>query len=511
MKPSHKIVFNTGVLYVKLLVVMALSLFTTRLVLGALGETNYGIYSLVAGVVGMLAIMQSAMSSASMRFMAHSLGSNNEILILKTFNTTLFLHIIIGLVVVAIIEIGGYFMFDYLLNIPADKVFDAKVVFHFMALTTFVSIIAVPYDAVINSHENLLALSIVDVIGSFLKLGLAIYLTVSHFNLLILYGFGMLAIQIIMRIIKQRYSVTHYKECTLNLKIYIDKSLAREILYFSGWNLFGSIAGVSVTQVRSVLLNMFFGVTINAADGISKTSSGQVNLVSTSLTRAINPQLVKSEGSGDRQKMLRITNISTKFSVFLFALFAIPVILETPYLLNVWLKNVPAYAVIFVRLTLIGLFIDKFTFEITSAIRAVGNIRNLTIVEAVIAFTNIPVAYLFFKMGFPPYSIYIISIIIGSLAILNRFYFGKKVAGMNIYIFIKNGISPIFILIILATLFSLIPLSFLHESFIRLILVSLTFILTLTISFWFFGLTNEEHTKMKQILHSILKKAKRLK
>ena len=334
---------------------MAIGLFTTRLVLGALGETNYGIYSLVAGVVGMLAVLQSAMSSASMRFMAHSLGSDNEILILKTFNTTLFLHIIIGLVVVAIIETGGYFMFDYLLKIPEDKVFDAKVVFHFMALTTFVSIIAVPYDAVINSHENLLALSIADVIGSFFKLGLAIYLTVSHFNLLILYGFGMFVIQIIMRIIKQQYSVTHYKECTLNFKKYVDKSLSREILYFSGWNLFGSIASMSVTQVRSVLLNMFFGVTINAADGISKTASGQVNLVSTSLTSAINPQLVKSEGSGDRQKMLHITNISTKFSVFLFALFAIPVILETPYLLNLWLKNVPDYAVIFVRLTLIGL------------------------------------------------------------------------------------------------------------------------------------------------------------
>jgi len=220
MIASHKIIFNTGILYAKLLIAMVLGLVSVRIILGALGETNYGIYSLVAGLVGMLGMLQGAMSSASMRFMAHSLGSNDEQLILRTFNTTLFLHFIIGIAVVIVIELGGVFLFDYLLNIPAEEVFDGKVVFHFMVLTTFITIIAVTYDVVINSHENLFFLSVVDIFGAILKLCVAIYLTYSHFNLLIIYGFLFMLIQIIKRIIKQQYSVRHYKECKIDFLLH---------------------------------------------------------------------------------------------------------------------------------------------------------------------------------------------------------------------------------------------------------------------------------------------------
>lgn len=504
MIATHKIIFNTAILYAKLLIVMVLGLVSVRIILGALGETNYGIYSLVAGVVGLLGLLQGAMSNASMRFMAHSLGSNDEQLIKKIFNTTLFLHFIIGIGVVIIIEVGGIFMFEYLLNIPPEKVFDAKIVFHFMALTTFITIIAVPYDAVINSHENLLLLSVVDILGAILKLGVAIYLTYSHLNLLIVYGFLLMIVQIIKRIIKQRYSVRHYKECKIDLRKNIDKSLAKTILSFSGWNLFGSIAGMSITQVRSVLLNMFFGVGLNAANGVAMQVTGQVNAVSSSMTRALNPQLVKSEGGGNRKRMLRLTELSTKYSVFLFALFAIPVIIEMPYLFNLWLKEVPEFAVIFSRLILIGLFMDKFTFEITSAIRAVGDIRSLTVMEAIIALLNIPIGYLFFKMGYPPYTIYVISIFIGSIAIFNRFYFGKSVAGMNIYHFFKNGIFPVFIPLVLAIIIALIPFFYIEESFLRLILVTAIFISILSVTFWFLGLTKEEKTSFKLMAKSII-------
>jgi Na+-driven multidrug efflux pump len=500
---AERVIFNTGVLYVRLIIVMAIGLFTTRIVLDALGETNYGIYTLVAGVVGMLAILKVAMSSTSMRYMSHSLGSGDEELISKTFNTTLFLHFIIGLGIVVFIEIGGYFMFKYFLEIPPEKVFDAKVVFHFMALTTFVAIIAVPYDAVINSHENLLALSVVDIIGAVLKLGVALYLTITDLNLLILYGIGVFLVQLIMRIIKQQYSVRKYKECKINIKHTRDKRLSKEIMAFSGWNLFGSIASISVTQARSILLNMFFGVKINASEGIAKTASGQVNTVSVSLTRAINPQLVKSEGGGDRQKMLRITIMATKFSVFLFSLIAIPVIIELPYLLNIWLKNVPEYAVIFTRLTLVGLLISKFTFEITNAIRAVGDIKGLTIMEAIIGFLNIPIAYLFFYLGYSPYVIYVISIIMALFAIVNRLYFAKRIANMNLVDFFKKGIIIILLPLTFSSLLALILHNNLNEGLLRLIIVSLSFIIVFSVTFWFLGMTLNEKIRIKQLISSI--------
>ena len=280
MKASQKIIFNTAILYIRLIIIMILGLWSVRLILKALGEENFGIYSLVGGVVGMLAVLQSAMSGAAMRFMSHSFGSNNKLLIHKTFNTTVFLHLIIGVIVVILVEAGGYFMFNYFLNIPLAKMDDAIIVFHLMAITTFVSIIAVPYDAVINSHENLLVLSIVDMFGAILNLGIAIYLSYSTFNLLITYGLLMFFVQVVMRIIKQQYSIAHYQECKLNFKEYLDKQIMKSMLSFSGWNLFGSIAAMSVTQVISVLLNMFFGININASNGVAMQVSSKVNMVS---------------------------------------------------------------------------------------------------------------------------------------------------------------------------------------------------------------------------------------
>jgi O-antigen/teichoic acid export membrane protein len=232
MQSANRIILNTGILYAQLLIGMVLGLFTTRIVLGALGETNYGIYMVVAGVVGMLGILNSNMSNTSMRYIAHSLGSGEKENIRKTFNTTIYLHFILGAIVVFLMEIGGWIMFEYLLNIPAEKVIDAKVVFQFMVVTTFVSVISVPYDAVINAHENMLVLALVEILGHIFKLAAALYLTISHSNLLILYGFFMLLIQILLVLIKFWYSKVKYVECKVRLKEYVDRSLAKKILSF---------------------------------------------------------------------------------------------------------------------------------------------------------------------------------------------------------------------------------------------------------------------------------------
>jgi O-antigen/teichoic acid export membrane protein len=504
---STRVVFNTGVLYTKLLFGVVIGLFTTRLILNALGETDFGIFALVAGVVGMLGILSSSMTTASMRFMAHSLGTGDLETIKKTFNTTLFLHIVIGLILVIIMEAGGLLMFEYLLNIPEERILDAKLVFHFMVITTFVTIISVPYDAIINAHENILALSLVDVLGYLLRLGIAVYLTYSAANLLVLYGFLMLVAQIILRMIKQWYSKFKYRECKINFRAYTDRELSKIILSFSGWNMFGSVAAMSVTQVRGILLNVFFGVTLNAADGISRRASEPVNMISNSMTRALNPQLVISEGRGDRQRMLRLTEIATKFSVFLFALFAIPVIVEAHYLLNLWLTMVPEYAVIFCQLILIGLLLDKFTFEITSALRAVGKIKEFQIAETIIILFNIPLAYITFKMGYPPPTIFFIGISLSAFAIITRLYFARNIAGMDIKSFLKNGIISILLPLIFTISVVLAIQYYLTESFLRFMITIITSMSVITTTFWLFGLRDDETKKLKRIISSMTKKA----
>lgn len=511
MKVGNRVIFNTGILYIQLIIGLAIGLFTTRIVLKALGETDYGIYMLVAGVVGMLGILNSNMSNTSMRYMAHSLGSGDKETTLKTFNTTLFLHFIIGSILIILMEVGGWLMFKYLLNIPLERMFDAKIVFHFMVATTFITVISVPYDAVMNSHENILTLSLVEILGYILKLGIAVYLIYYKGNLLIIYGLLMLIVQIILRIIKQWYSMVKYDECIIRFPQYIDKKLMKSILSFTSWNLFGSIGSMSVTQVRGILLNMFFGVSLNAAEGVAKTASSAVNMVSVSMTRAINPQLTKSEGGGDRQRMLRITEISTKFSVFLFTLFAIPILIETSTLLKLWLKNVPDFAVIFFQLSILAMLIEKFTFQITDAIRAIGDIRVFTVIESSLRILNIPLAYYSFRLGYSPITAYIIGIFISCILFGTRLYFGKKVAGIDISSYIKNSILPILFPLLLAVPLSILLHIYLGESFGRLCFVTLIFMSILTISYWTLGLVITEKDQIRDIAYTLYIRLKKVK
>jgi O-antigen/teichoic acid export membrane protein len=416
----------------------------------------------------------------------------------------------LGLLLLGLMELGGIIMFKYYLNIPGARVFDAKIVFHFMVITTFITVVSVPYDAVMNSHENMLALSIVDLLGNILRLGIAIYLTYSKANLLIMYGLLLLIIQLILRLIKQWYSKKKYSECKINFPQYVDKSIIKSILSFSSWSLLGAVAYISVTEVKSVLLNMFFGVRLNAANGIAMTVTGQVNTFSNSMTQAIRPQLIKSEGSGNRKKMLWITSIATKFAIFLFALFAIPVIIELPYLLKIWLTNVPENSVIFCRLILVGLFLDKFSFEIGSAISAVGNIRNASIAETGLILLAVLMSYIAFKLGYPSYTIFIVNIIIALFIFIIKLYFGKVIAGLDIKDFIRNALFPVLVPTLISFLFALVPHFLMLESFLRVLVTCFFSIITMIIMFRYIGLTKLELFKIKDLFNSSLNKLKKL-
>jgi O-antigen/teichoic acid export membrane protein len=506
MVVANKVIFNTAVLYARLLIGLVLGLFTTRLVIGALGVTNYGIYMLVAGVVGMLSILNSNMANTSMRYMAHSLGSNDRELTLKTFNTTLFLHFIIGAIVILLMEVGGWLMFEYLLNIPTESLFDAKVVFQFMVVSTFITVIAVPYDAVINAHENLLALSLVDLLGNVLGLSVALYLTYSETNSLILYGFLMFIIQLILRGIKQWYSKVKYAECNIRFREYVDKKLIKSILSFTGWNLFGSFAALSITQIRGLLINIYFGVKLNAAEGLAKTVSSQVNMVSVNLTRAINPQLMKSEGSGDRNRLISITATGSKYSAFLFALFGVPVLIEAPYLFSLWLEEVPNFTIIFFQLILVNQLMEKFTFQIGNAIKAVGKVRNYQIVESIIPIMVIPIAYYLFELGFGPTWIFIIGLFAGLLVAVVRLYFGKVVVGINAVDYFKLAIFPILFPILLAIAISVPIKIIMFNGFLQFSITIFAYIVSLTSIFWFYGMSKSEKETIKNIIKSLRSK-----
>ncbi|HSV88424.1 MAG TPA: hypothetical protein VLH61_07260 [Bacteroidales bacterium] len=493
MKAAKKVITNTAWLYLQLVVGTIAALISIRMVLGALGEIDYGIYMLIAGITGMLGILNSNMVNTSMRFMAHSLGTGDKDIILKTFNTSLFINLLIGIGVIFLMQAGGWLMFEFLVNIPADRMFQARVVFQFMVISAFVVVLFSPFDAVLNAHENIFALAVIEVFSHILKLGIAIYISqIKGDNLLILFGLLTLFVHLLTRGLVVWYCTIKHPEYKVGFKKYVNLNTLSTIVSFSGWNFFGSMAFLAKVQIRGVLFNMFFGVVVNAAEGISRNITNQLNTVAVNLSRAINPQLIKSEGGGHRIRMLQITELSAKFTTFLFAVLAIPLLFEINYVLDLWLKDVPAFTAVFCQWLIIIMLIEKLTFPITDAIRAVGNIRNFQVTETCLALLIIPASYAAFSAGFDPTASFVLALLLAFITAVGRLYFGKKLCGLNVKQYIMNVAGRLLIPISISALCLAVLQSLMQQGLLRLLVVSAFFLAMFTASFWVFSLNKVE-------------------
>ena len=507
MKSNNRIIFNTAITYAQLIVTTILGLFVTRYVLLALGEEDYGVYMLVAGVVSMLNIFSSSMSHASMRYLGHSLGGGDIEEVRKTFNTSMLLHIGLGVFLIILLEVGGWIMFEFFLNIPLEKIPAARIIYQFMIVTTFVTIVSLPFDSVINAHENLLFLSLMQILDMVLRLVASLFLLArKDLDNLVLYGLFMMIIPIIMRLIKQVYSVVKYQECSLRLKFYNDKALIKSMLSFTGWELFGTISAICQGQLRAILINMFFGVRLNSGEGIAKKVNSHVNVLSVGITKAITPQMNKSEGSGDRNRMIRLTLVGIKYTTFMFALLAVPIYIEADHILSIWLDQVPTYAVIFCQLCLAMQLLDKFTWQITNALRSVGKIKEFQVFAGISSILGVGVSYLVFSAGMGPTSIFFVEIAVILINGLYRLYLGKKEVGINIKDFVLTTTVPVLIPIIIGLLF-VVPIHvFFPTSVSRILLVLLVFVVVSCLCFYYIGISKSERRTIMGVINESLRK-----
>lgn len=411
---------------------MGVSLYSTRLVLNALGSTDYGIFNLVAGVIAMLAFLNIAMATSTQRYLSFHQGRNELKMLKKIFTNSLILHLLIGIIIVIGLEIAGVFLFNGFLNIPINRIESARMIYHFMAGSIFFSISVVPFIASLNAHENMIWIALVSIVEVMLKLGVALLLLNSQNDKLLLYGLLTALISLLILIIHMVYCLKNYRECTLYKFWIVDKSLIKELTSFAGWNLFGSLCALGRVEGFTIMLNLFFGTVINAAYGISNQVAGQLSFFSITMLQALNPQIMKSEGADNRNRMLRLSMIASKFSFFLLAVIAIPIIFEMNSILKFWLKNVPEFTVVFCRLILIGTMINQLTIGLQSALQATGKIKSYQIVVGSLIIFNLPIAYFLLKLGYPAYSALISYIIIELFACSFRVYFLKKVGGLSI-------------------------------------------------------------------------------
>lgn len=476
MSTATRVIKNTGYLYGRMGITIFISLYTTRLILNSLGTSDFGIFNIVGGAIAMLGFLNAAMASATQRFMSYSEGEGNKEKQKGIFNVSLVLHFGIAFIVGIVLLIAGYFFFNGILNIPVNRVFAAKVVYGSLIVSTMFTVMTVPYDAAMNAHENMKFYAIVGIFESILKLAVAFTCVYTTSDKLIVYGLFMACIPLITLTIMRIYCHRHYAECTIQLRKYWNKNVMKEMTSFAGWNFCGSAASILTMQGMSIVLNIFGGVIVNAAHGIANQVAGILMVFSNNMLKALNPVLVKSKGSGETQKMLRAASSGNKLSFLIYTFFAIPFIIECPFILNLWLKDVPQYTILFIKLVLIRQMITQMMVALETCISATGNISKYTMSTTIIWIAPLIIAYIMYKFGAPIYTIYVLLIVTAFVRMANAIFFCKILCGMNYMDYVKQTLLPCLVqAVIMFGVLSEVS-SFLEEPWLRLIIT-----LTITI------------------------------
>ncbi|WP_316819930.1 hypothetical protein [Pedobacter gandavensis] len=505
MKSGNKVVMNMGVLYARMLITMGISLYATRLVLTALGAADYGLFNLIAGLIAMLSFLNTAMATSTQRFLSFYQGKDDLGMQKKVFSNSLILHLGIGIVIVAGLEIAGLFLFDGFLNIPQDRIHIAQMIYHFMSLTVFFTVIAVPFTGSLVAHENMLWVAVVNVVETLLKLGIAYLLYLVSEDKLAVYGLLTAGISIVSFLLYAVYCFRKYPDCTLEGIFSVDTKLIKELTSFAGWNLFGSLCALGRAEGLAILLNIFLGTIVNAAFGIANQVAAQLNFFSFTLLRAINPQIMKSEGAANREKMLRLSMIGSKFGFFLLAFVAVPCIFEMNAILRLWLTKVPEYTVVFCSLMLCATLINQLTIGLQSAVQATGKVKAYQMVVGSVLLLALPLAYLLLKLGYAPYYVFVGYCFVELIACTLRLFFLKSIAGLSISLYFSNVIYKIIVPLCLLILTCYLSVSYLHFEF-RFFFTGAAGVLVFATSIYLFGLCEDEKFFLKKMMSGFLDK-----
>lgn len=424
-----------------MILVMGVSLYTSRIVLRELGISDYGVYSLVGGFISLFGFFNAAMSSATQRYLTFDLGKKDAARLNKTFSATLSIHAAIAFLVLVLAETLGLWYVNYKMILPPDRIFAVNVVYQFSIAAALLGIIQVPYNALIIARERMNIYAYVSVFEVILKLIIVFLLVYLGNDKLITYSILTFIVALSIWIFYQIYCRKLFAES--HFKFEWDKPYFKELISFSGWSLFGNIAAVARGQGSNVVLNLFFGTTVNAAYGIAAIVQGAVAGFVQNFQVAVNPQIVKQYAKGNLEEMQNLIFRSAKLSFYLLLILSIPVIINAEYILHLWLKTVPEHTVNFVKLSLIYILIDSLSYSLMIAVQATGKIKKYQIVIGTLIFLNLPVSYLFLKLKFPPEAIFLVLIGITFLTLIFRMFFVKTLLGFSAVSFAKNVLLPI--------------------------------------------------------------------
>ena len=505
---NKRIAKNTLLLYFRMLLMMFVTLFTSRVVLDKLGVTDYGIYNVVGGVVAMLGFLNSSMSNAVQRYLSFEIGKNNDKGVNRIFNVSLLAHVGIAAFVFIALEIAGVWYLNTHMNIPTDRMDAANWVLQCSIFTTLFTIVQVPYNAIIISKEQMGIYAYISILEVILKLLVVYMLAIGNFDKLKLYSILVMVVTIGIMMVYRFYCARKYSEA--KFRFVKDWYLLKQIVGFASWNMLGELAWVFTGQGVNIILNSFFGPVVNAARGLADQVNGAVNRFVANFQTAVNPQLIKSYASDQLEEMKRLLYRSTRFSYYLLLALSLPIILKMDFVLHLWLKEVPGYTTGFCQLVLVCSLVSTLSNLLAQVARAYGKIRNYQIVVSVVLFMNFPLSYIVLKMGCSPLSTMCVNICVQGTLLFVRLRLTGKMIQMSYGNFISHVLLPVLVVTVAALIIPLAICFILDNSFVSFVVVSFISFISVCLATYGLGMNVNERQYILKVLSKVIKKIKNI-
>lgn len=489
-----------------MLLLMAVTLYTSRVVLKALGVNDFGIYNVVGGVVTMFSILSNSLSSAISRFITYELGKENFTKLKNIFSTAVTIQITLAVAITLIAEIVGLWFLNTKMNIPTERMEAANWTFQFSVITFVINLISVPYNAAIIAHEKMSAFAYISILEALLKLSIAFLIIISPIDKLIFYACLICIISLIIRLTYGHYCKSHFKECTYSF--YWDKDLLKQMFGFAGWNFIGSSSALLRDQGGNILINLFLGPAVNAARGIAfQVNTATQNFIA-SFTMALNPQITKSYASNNYDYMMKLVFKGARFSFYLLLILTLPIFLNTNYILKLWLGIVPEHTIQFIRLILVFTLSESISQPLITAQHATGKIKNYQIIVGGLQMLNLPIAYLALKNGAIPETIFFVAIAISQICLIARLWMMKTSINLSILGFYSKVYLNILKVSLVAIILPIGLSIYKSDSITFFIMSSIVTIVYTFLCIFFIGCDKEEQMLALTKIHDIMIKIK---
>lgn len=501
---NKRIAKNTLLLYFRMLFMMLVSLYTSRVILNALGVEDFGIYNVIGGVVAMFTVLSGSLSAAISRFITYELGKSDQSKLNKIFSASVTIQLFLSLIIFILIESIGVWFLNAKMTIPIERMTAANWVLQLSIVTFVINLVSVPYNAAIIAHEKMSAFAYISILEAVCKLAIAFLILVSPMDKLIFYAILMCTVSIIVRFAYGDYCKKHFAECTYHFHWDID--ILKKMFGFAGWNFIGAASSVMRDQGGNIITNLFFGPAVNAARGISGQVNGAILGFVNNFMMAMNPQITKSYASGNKEYMMTLIINGARFSYYMLLLLSLPVIINTNYILVVWLKILPPHTVAFVQLSLLLALSESISNPLITAMLATGNIRNYQIVVGGLQMLNLPISYMFLWMGYLPESVFVVAIVISQCCLAARLYMLRGMIGLSVNLFIRKVYLNVICVTLSAGLLPLILFLELQEGISAFILISLVSVLSCCLSVYLVGCSKNEKAFVFQKSLAILQR-----